>query len=63
MRIPDRPSAIRAAFEHARPGDIVLLLGKGHEGCIIYGDEKVPWDEAGAARAALRELGYTGVSR
>jgi UDP-N-acetylmuramoyl-L-alanyl-D-glutamate--2,6-diaminopimelate ligase len=60
VRIPDRPSAIRAAFEHARPGDIVLLLGKGHEACIIYGNEKVPWDEAAAARAALRELGYSG---
>jgi UDP-N-acetylmuramoyl-L-alanyl-D-glutamate--2,6-diaminopimelate ligase len=58
LRIPDRPSAIRSAFEHARPGDIVLLLGKGHEACIIYGNEKVPWDEASAARTALRELGY-----
>ena len=56
--IPDRPAAIRAAFERARPGDIVLLLGKGHEGCIIYGEEKVPWDEAGEARRALREMGY-----
>jgi UDP-N-acetylmuramoyl-L-alanyl-D-glutamate--2,6-diaminopimelate ligase len=56
LRIPDRPAAIRAAFSHARPGDIVLLLGKGHEGCIIYGNTKVPWDEAGEARAALREL-------
>jgi UDP-N-acetylmuramoyl-L-alanyl-D-glutamate--2,6-diaminopimelate ligase len=58
MRIPDRPAAIRAAFAHARPGDIVLLLGKGHESCIIYGDIKTPWDEAGEARTALRELGY-----
>src|SRR6266540_3898324 len=61
MRIPDRPAAIRAAFAHARPGDIVLLLGKGHESCIIYGDTKTPWDEAGAARAALREQGYGGL--
>jgi UDP-N-acetylmuramoyl-L-alanyl-D-glutamate--2,6-diaminopimelate ligase len=60
MRIPDRPAAIRAAFAHARPGDIVLLLGKGHESCIIYGDTKTPWDEAGEARAALREQGYGG---
>src|SRR5215213_957091 len=57
-RIADRPAAIRAAFAHARPGDIVLLLGKGHESCIIYGDTKTPWDEAGEARVALRELGY-----
>ncbi|MEO7911472.1 MAG: UDP-N-acetylmuramoyl-L-alanyl-D-glutamate--2,6-diaminopimelate ligase [Roseiflexaceae bacterium] len=58
LRIPDRPAAIRAAFAHARPGDIVLLLGKGHESCIIYGETKMPWDEASEARAALRELGY-----
>jgi UDP-N-acetylmuramoyl-L-alanyl-D-glutamate--2,6-diaminopimelate ligase len=58
IRIPDRPVAIRAAFAHARPGDIVLLLGKGHESCIIYGDTKKPWDEAGEARSALGELGY-----
>jgi UDP-N-acetylmuramoyl-L-alanyl-D-glutamate--2,6-diaminopimelate ligase len=61
MRIPDRPAAIRAAFAHARLSDIVLLLGKGHEACIIYGDAKTPWDEAGEARAALGELGYGGV--
>jgi UDP-N-acetylmuramoyl-L-alanyl-D-glutamate--2,6-diaminopimelate ligase len=58
-RIPDRPAAIRAAFRRARPGDIVLLLGKGHEACIIYGETKEPWDEAGEARAALKELGYS----
>ncbi|MFL5804744.1 MAG: UDP-N-acetylmuramoyl-L-alanyl-D-glutamate--2,6-diaminopimelate ligase [Roseiflexaceae bacterium] len=58
MRIPDRPAAIRAAFARARPGDIVLLLGKGHEGCIFYGEGKLDWDEAGEARAALREMGY-----
>jgi UDP-N-acetylmuramoyl-L-alanyl-D-glutamate--2,6-diaminopimelate ligase len=58
LRIPNRPAAIRAGFARARRGDIVLLLGKGHEACIIYGDEKTPWDEAGEARAALREMGY-----
>ena len=29
--IADRRAAIEAAFERARPGDIVLLAGKGHE--------------------------------
>jgi UDP-N-acetylmuramoyl-L-alanyl-D-glutamate--2,6-diaminopimelate ligase len=58
LQIPDRGAAIRAAFAEARAGDIVMLLGKGHEACIIYGDQKTPWDEAGVARAALRELGY-----
>ncbi len=59
LRISDRPAAIRAAFAHAVPGDIVLLLGKGHEGSIIYGNTKTPWDEAATARAALTEQGYT----
>jgi UDP-N-acetylmuramoyl-L-alanyl-D-glutamate--2,6-diaminopimelate ligase len=36
----------------------VLLLGKGHEGSIIYADGSVPWNEAEQARAALREMGY-----
>ena len=58
MCIADRPRAIRAALAQACPGDIVLLLGKGHESCIIYGDTKMAWDEAGEARAALRELGF-----
>jgi UDP-N-acetylmuramoyl-L-alanyl-D-glutamate--2,6-diaminopimelate ligase len=55
---PDRAAAIRRAFEEAEAGDIVLLLGKGHEGCIFYGAEARPWDEAAAARQALTELGY-----
>ena len=56
--IPDRAAAIQAACARARPGDIVLLLGKGHEGSIFYGSTMQPWDEAAAARAALREMGY-----
>jgi UDP-N-acetylmuramoyl-L-alanyl-D-glutamate--2,6-diaminopimelate ligase len=38
----------------------VLLLGKGHEGSIIYGDHSLPWDEAAEARKALAALGYEG---
>ncbi len=56
--IPDRALAIRAAFARARPGDIALLLGKGHEGSIIYGTTPMPWDEAAEARRALAELGF-----
>jgi UDP-N-acetylmuramoyl-L-alanyl-D-glutamate--2,6-diaminopimelate ligase len=56
--IPDRTEAIRAALAEAQPGDIVLLLGKGHERCIIYGDEKTPWNEAQVARDILGERGY-----
>lgn len=58
LLIPDRAEAIRAAVAMARPGDLVLLLGKGHEGNIIYADHSLPWDEAAEAGRALRELGY-----
>jgi UDP-N-acetylmuramoyl-L-alanyl-D-glutamate--2,6-diaminopimelate ligase len=56
--IDDRTEAINAAIAGAAEGDTVLLAGKGHEGSIIVGEEKRPWDEAGAARAALRARGF-----
>ncbi len=58
LAIPDRRAAIEAALEHARPGDVVLLAGKGHEPSILYADGPIPWDEAGAARDALAALGF-----
>jgi len=60
--IPDRPAAIRRALELARPGDIVLLAGKGHESTIAMAEGPIPWDEAAIARAALADLGYSGRS-
>jgi UDP-N-acetylmuramoyl-L-alanyl-D-glutamate--2,6-diaminopimelate ligase len=56
--IPDRPAAIRKALSLARPGDLLLLLGKGHENSIIYADSAVPYDEIGEAEKALAEMGY-----
>ncbi|MDR2741300.1 MAG: UDP-N-acetylmuramoyl-L-alanyl-D-glutamate--2,6-diaminopimelate ligase [Treponema sp.] len=58
--IPDRPAAIRKAFALARPGDLVLLLGKGHENSIIYAERTIPYDEIGEAERALTETGYDG---
>jgi UDP-N-acetylmuramoyl-L-alanyl-D-glutamate--2,6-diaminopimelate ligase len=55
---PDRPSAIRLAFGLARPGDAVLLLGKGHEGSIIGPAGKFPWNERAEAERALRAMGF-----
>jgi UDP-N-acetylmuramoyl-L-alanyl-D-glutamate--2,6-diaminopimelate ligase len=55
---PDRPAAIRLAFGLARPGDVVLLLGKGHEGSIIGPEGSAAWDERAEAERALREGGY-----
>jgi len=57
--LPDRPEAIRKAFSMATPGDLVLLLGKGHENSIIYKDRAVPYDEESEAVDALGEIGYS----
>jgi UDP-N-acetylmuramoyl-L-alanyl-D-glutamate--2,6-diaminopimelate ligase len=58
LLIADRPRAVEAAFERARPGDIVLLAGKGHEQSIIGPDGPVAYDERATALAALTGLGY-----
>jgi UDP-N-acetylmuramoyl-L-alanyl-D-glutamate--2,6-diaminopimelate ligase len=57
--IPDRPSAIRKALTLARSGDLVLLLGKGHENSIIYADYVMPFDEIVETEKALSEMGFT----
>jgi UDP-N-acetylmuramoyl-L-alanyl-D-glutamate--2,6-diaminopimelate ligase len=54
--IPDRTQAIAEAVRRAKPGDVVLLAGKGHERTIETVTGDVPWDEAGTARDALRAL-------
>lgn len=48
----DRREAIARALEVARPGDLVLLAGKGHETHQTIGTEKHPFDE----REIVREL-------
>jgi UDP-N-acetylmuramoyl-L-alanyl-D-glutamate--2,6-diaminopimelate ligase len=53
---PDRPAAIRKAISFARTGDIVLLLGKGHENNIIYKDHVMPFNEITEAEKTLEEL-------
>jgi UDP-N-acetylmuramoyl-L-alanyl-D-glutamate--2,6-diaminopimelate ligase len=58
LAIGDRRAAIAAAFERARPGDIVLLAGKGHEPTILYRDGALPWDEAAVVREVLASLGF-----
>jgi UDP-N-acetylmuramoyl-L-alanyl-D-glutamate--2,6-diaminopimelate ligase len=58
LLIADRRAAIRAAFEQARPGDVVVLCGKGHESTIEMADGAIDWDETAEARSALSELGY-----
>ena len=59
---PDRAAAIHLALESARPHDVVLLAGKGHEKEQIIGDRSIPFDDSEVALAALRNLGYGKVS-
>ena len=56
--IPERPAAIRKALSLAKKGDLVLLLGKGHENSIIYADKTMPYDEISETEKALSELGF-----
>jgi UDP-N-acetylmuramoyl-L-alanyl-D-glutamate--2,6-diaminopimelate ligase len=58
--IEDRRTAMKAAFSMMRKGDCILLLGKGHEGSIIYANHTIPWDEEDTARELLREMEFRG---
>ncbi len=53
VRIPDRREAIRWAVAQARPGDLVIVTGKGHEQSMCIGTVEYPWDEFKAVREAL----------
>lgn len=52
---PDRRKAIERAIETARPDDIVVLAGKGHETYQIIGNKKFDFSDKDIARQCLRE--------
>jgi UDP-N-acetylmuramoyl-L-alanyl-D-glutamate--2,6-diaminopimelate ligase len=52
----NRREAIRLAIRLARPGDIVLLAGKGHEDYQIIGTTKFHFDDREEAAQACAEL-------
>jgi UDP-N-acetylmuramoyl-L-alanyl-D-glutamate--2,6-diaminopimelate ligase len=51
----DRAAAIALAVNEARPGDIVLIAGKGHEKTQTSHGVAVPFDDVAVAAAVLRE--------
>jgi UDP-N-acetylmuramoyl-L-alanyl-D-glutamate--2,6-diaminopimelate ligase len=55
---PDRRKAIALVLQHAAPGDIVLLAGKGHEKVQVTKQGSVPFDDVEVARETLRCMGY-----
>ncbi len=51
----DRAAAIERLINAAKPGDVVLLAGKGHEDYQLIGTEKRPFDDVAEARRALTQ--------
>jgi UDP-N-acetylmuramoyl-L-alanyl-D-glutamate--2,6-diaminopimelate ligase len=54
----DRRKAIALAIAEARPGDIVLIAGKGHENVQVTREGSHPFDDVEVAREALRASGF-----
>ncbi len=59
---PDRGRAIALAVAATRPGDALLIAGKGHETYQIVGDRTLPFDDRRKAREALERLEREAVS-
>ena len=60
LRIPDRSAAVLQAVNLARPGDVVVVCGKGHERSMCFGVTEHPWRDHPVVRWALeRRLGLT----
>lgn len=58
--LPDRREAIEWILREARPGDVVVIAGKGHETGQQFADRTIPFDDRAVAREALAGLGYGG---
>jgi UDP-N-acetylmuramoyl-L-alanyl-D-glutamate--2,6-diaminopimelate ligase len=56
-RVADRREAIAAGLRAARPGDVVVVAGKGHEATQVIGRRALPFDDRVVAAALLAELG------
>jgi UDP-N-acetylmuramoyl-L-alanyl-D-glutamate--2,6-diaminopimelate ligase len=54
--VADRGEAIRRGLKLAKPGDLVVAFGKGHEQSMCFGEVEYLWDDRTAMRAALAEM-------
>jgi UDP-N-acetylmuramoyl-L-alanyl-D-glutamate--2,6-diaminopimelate ligase len=54
--IGDRAEAIHAAVRELRPGDVLVVAGKGHETGQIVGDRTLPFSDHDVLRAAIAEV-------
>lgn len=55
-RIPERQNAVDFAIKLAKPGDLVILTGKGHEKSLARGTHEYPWSDQAAVKKALKLL-------
>ncbi len=53
LTVLDRSEAIERGIREARPGDVVVIAGKGHEQRQVFAAQSVPFDDTVVARAAL----------
>ena len=56
MIIPDRKEAIKYAIEHGEKGDIIMLIGKGHEDYKEIKGKRYPFDERVVIKESLEEI-------
>ena len=54
IKIVDRKKAIEHAIKIAKPGDLVLILGKGHEKTILRADGPHPFEDLKVTSAAIK---------
>ena len=63
VEIAGRQQAIATAIADTRPGDILVIAGKGHETGQIVGDETYPFDDAVIVREIVQSAPFTGAWR
>ncbi len=59
-QVDDRAEAIRSAVTALRPGDVVVVAGKGHETGQTIGDKVIPFSDHDVLRAILRQPNDNG---
>lgn len=57
-RFPDRDEAIARALSEAKPGDTVMITGKGHEKSLARGNKEYPWSDQESVNKHMKRLGY-----
>jgi UDP-N-acetylmuramoyl-L-alanyl-D-glutamate--2,6-diaminopimelate ligase len=56
QRVSDRKTAIACAVREARPGDMVLVAGKGHENYQIIGERVLPFSDVDELGRAIKKV-------